>query len=179
LELGFSTFFLNRTNRSGIISGGIIGGKDQNSKYKIDCRFNKKKLIKRIKKIGTYSNKITLHNKDAYELINELKDSNISSKNSLFYLDPPYYKKGSSLYVNYYKHDDHEKIRDLIKTMEDYNWIISYDNSSEIRDLYKNFNSLEYSLTHSANNSKTGREVLFYNDLIKLPDVDKVTNVEV
>ena len=48
-DLGFATFFLNRTNRSGIINGGVIGGVKQKGEYKIDCRFNKDNLIDRIK----------------------------------------------------------------------------------------------------------------------------------
>jgi len=178
-ELGFSTFFLNRTNRSGIISGGIIGGKDQESKYKIDCRFNKENLIKRIKKIGDYSDKINLFNKDAYKLIKDLQNGKISPKKSLFYLDPPYYKKGSSLYTNYYKHKDHKRIRDLMKSMEKYYWIISYDNRSEIRELYQDFKSLEYSLNHSAHSSKRGKEILFYNDILKIPEVKNVTDIKI
>ena len=43
IEIAFSTFFLNRTNRSGIIDkAGPIGGLKQIGNYPIDCRFKKK-----------------------------------------------------------------------------------------------------------------------------------------
>ena len=71
-EIGFATFFLNRTNRSGIIKGGPIGGRKQEGKYKINCRFNKPVLINKIKRIGQYSNKIKLYNYDVNEFINKV-----------------------------------------------------------------------------------------------------------
>ncbi|EFD2105467.1 DNA adenine methylase, partial [Escherichia coli] len=93
LSIGFATFFLNRTNRSGILSGGVIGGKEQSGKYKIDARYNKKKLCERVKKIGGMKKFIDLYNLDACELIGSIK--NTLPKKSLIYLDPPYYEKGS------------------------------------------------------------------------------------
>lgn len=101
LSLGFSTFFLNRTNRSGILKGGIIGGYNQTGLNKIDARYNKQNLIERIEKIAEMSNKIELYNLDAVELVKEQKE--ILPRNTLFYFDPPYYVKGKGLYLNYYK----------------------------------------------------------------------------
>jgi DNA adenine methylase len=49
LTLGFATFFLNRTNRSGILNGGIIGGRDQTGPWKIDARYNARELVNYIK----------------------------------------------------------------------------------------------------------------------------------
>ena len=49
-ELGFATLFLNRTNRSGIIGGGVIGGKQQHGAWGLDARFTKSDLVQRIKK---------------------------------------------------------------------------------------------------------------------------------
>ncbi|WP_145578044.1 DNA adenine methylase, partial [Yersinia alsatica] len=106
LDVGFATFFLNRTNRSGILSGGVIGGKNQNGNYKIDARFNKPKLAERIRKIGEMREHISLYQLDAIELINTVEE--IIPKKSLIYLDPPYYEKGSQLYRNHYKPHDHQ-----------------------------------------------------------------------
>ena len=91
-ELGFSTFFLNRTNYSGILNGGMIGGINQISDYAIDCRFNKKELIQRIKRISKYKNKIHIHNLDALSLIKKIQRKSIN-QNMIFYFDPPYYFK--------------------------------------------------------------------------------------
>lgn len=63
-ELGFAMFFLNRTNRSGILDAGPIGGYDQSGTYKIDCRFNKEVLIKKISKIAECKNSVRIYNQD-------------------------------------------------------------------------------------------------------------------
>ena len=87
LELGFSTLFLNRTNRSGIIKAGVIGGLQQNSDYKLDCRFNKDKIIEKIKLIASMKSRIKLYNMDAEKFIR----LNITkTKDSFTFFDPPY-----------------------------------------------------------------------------------------
>jgi len=139
LELGFSTFFLNRTNRSGIIKGGIIGGKEQDGKWKLDVRFNKMDLIKRIEKIARYKNRISIHNKDAFAFL-DLVLPRIPKK-SLIYFDPPYYNKGSDLYENFYGHDDHLEISKKIKRMKLF-WVVSYDNTPQIQQFYEGCNKI-------------------------------------
>lgn len=108
LTLGFSTFFLNRINRSGIIMAGIIGGRNQTGNWKMDARFNKPDLIKRIKRIASYAGSIRLYNKDAVSLIKQV-DKTLPAK-SLLYLDPPYFEKGKELYMNHYNPEDHAHI---------------------------------------------------------------------
>lgn len=161
LTLGFSTFFLNRTNYSGILNAGAIGGISQNGKWKINARYNKKDLIKRIKKISLYKNKIKLYNKDAVELIRELKGK-LPSK-TLIYLDPPYYNKGKELYLNYYLDDDHRKIADEINQTKK-KWIITYDDADLIKKLYKKNKKLKYSLSYSAGKSKKGKELMIFSN---------------
>ena len=126
LHLGFSTFFLNRTNRSGILKAGVIGGYEQTGNYKIDARFNKEDLIKRIERIADYSDRIHLTNEDAVTLVQRLKKE--LPYNTLFYLDPPYYIKGKGLYLNYYNDNDHQNIANSISDFREHKWIISYDN---------------------------------------------------
>ncbi len=165
LILGFSTFYLNRTNRSGIISAGVIGGYNQNGDYKIDARFNKKDLISRIQNIGKQKNRILLYNLDAIELIGQIS-SNLPEK-TLIYFDPPYYLKGKQLYVNHYKHEDHLLVSKMINGISKHKWIVSYDNEKEIKDLYKENKKFIYSLNYSAGKIGTGKEVIIYhNDLI-------------
>ena len=138
LHLGFSTLFLNRTNRSGILTGGIIGGVDQNGNYKIDCRFNKADLISRIKLIASNKDKIKIYNKDAIELIESIRSKH-QPKGTIIYFDPPYYDKGSSLYMNHYKQQDHLEVSNIIKRIDNIYWIVSYDNVPEIKKLYDEF----------------------------------------
>ena len=167
LELGFSTFFLNRTNMSGIINAGVIGGIEQKGKYKIDCRFNKKDLISRIKKIAEYKKNITIYNLNAVELIKKIQKKELYSQ-TIFYFDPPYYLKGSSLYVNYYNHADHKEIAKMIKKIKKSEWIISYDNTSQIQKIYNWVNKkIEYSVSHTAREAKRGKEVLFFSKNLK------------
>lgn len=166
LTLGFSTFFLNRTNRSGILSAGAIGGKSQKGRWKINARYNKKELIKRIKKISLYKDQIGLLNMDAVRLIKMLKRT-LPNK-TLIYLDPPYYNKGKEIYLNYYMDDDHKKIANEINKTKKQKWIITYDDAKLIKELYKDNQMLDYSLPYSAGKSKKGNELVIFSDNLKM-----------
>jgi len=171
LEVGFSTFFLNRTNRSGIINGGVIGGKQQDSDWTLDARFNKLDLITRIEKISEQKEKISLYNQDAAQFIAKTIPS-LPTK-SLIYLDPPYYIKGRGLYQNYYGHDAHVAIAKLVSTKIKRYWIVSYDDTPEIRKMYKGYRKIIYKLSYSAAERYKGLEIMFFcNDLI----IPKVAN---
>ena len=166
IERGFAAFFLNRTNRSGILKGGVIGGLQQLGNYKLDCRFNKETLIKRIQKIGSLSNKIHVYNQDTEKWLLEI--DNLIPSNSLIYLDPPYYEKGQELYRNFYNHQDHKSIKEkLIKVKTP--WVVSYDNNQNIRDIYQQYRQDEYILNYSASKKMKATEVIIYSDSIKLP----------
>lgn len=173
VELGFSTFFLNRTNRSGIIKGGVIGGYNQNGKYKLDCRYNKSDLIKRINRIADYKENISIYNEDALALLDMELTPNSSPHNTLIYFDPPYFIEGHSLYMNYYKKNDHQIVSERIKSLNEVNWIVSYDDADEIRTLYSGCQKLEYSTNHSASSSKMGKELVFLSPTIVI-DKNKV-----
>lgn len=157
LDLGFSTFFMNRTNRSGIIKAGVIGGYAQTGNYKMDARYRKDKLMKRIRRIASYADRIELHNEDAVDFIQKIAIQNIDK--TILYLDPPYYKKGQGLYMNYYKDSDHRDIKSLVSRLGQMKWVVSYDNSEFIKSLYQ-----EFRLNYSANNNGTGTEVIFFSD---------------
>lgn len=174
LELGFSTFFLNRTNRSGIINAGVIGGIKQEGKYKLNCRFNKEDLIRRIRFIATHKKNIKLYKKDALNLIKKIKSE--SNNNTIFYFDPPYYLKGPSLYKNSYTSEDHKKVSEEIKKIKTIHWIVSYDNTSKIKKLYKFAkNSFEFDLTHTAFCTKKGKEILFFDSKLQNLNFDLIT----
>jgi DNA adenine methylase len=165
LTLGFSTLFLNRTNRSGIINAGVIGGLNQKGKWKIDARFNKENLISKIKLIARYKHKIKLYNLDAVKLIKKIK--NRLPKKSLIYLDPPYYYKGKELYMNYYDYKDHKEISEAIKQVTMVKWVITYDDVGPINKLYKGFDNYSYLLNYSAANSGKGREIIIFSQNMK------------
>ncbi|MEJ7780656.1 MAG: DNA adenine methylase [Daejeonella sp.] len=168
IDLGFSTLFLNRTNRSGIITGGIIGGVEQRGNYKIDCRFNKETLISRIKNIAKHRENIRLLHMDAIDLI-DLIETEPNPQNAFFYFDPPYYNKASSLYMNHYKNDNHLEVSNRIKNIQEIKWAVSYDDVPEIQSLYAGCSKKEYSFKHTAGVKKTGMELLFFSSNLIQP----------
>lgn len=163
VEVAYATFFLNRTNRSGILSAGVIGGKEQNGNYKLDARFNRDDLVRRIKSIANLKNNISLYNKDAAVFIGDLSD--MLPTKSLVYLDPPYYVKGSQLYRNHYAPGDHAAISSITQSLKT-PWIVTYDNCGPILDLYKECQSVEFSLHYSTAMARPlATEVMFYGNL--------------
>ena len=163
---GFAAFFLNRTNRSGILKAGVIGGKNQSGRYKLDARFNKARLAQLITRIAKCADKIHVYNFDAIELINRVDE--ILPEQSLIYLDPPYYVKGQGLYRNYYTHNDHVAIRDALDRVN-YKWIVSYDNCLEIKSIYNDYRKHEYNLFYSACKKQKGSEVMIYGKNVNIP----------
>ncbi|WP_117140452.1 DNA adenine methylase [Pseudomonas amygdali] len=166
IEIAAATFFLNRTNRSGILKAGVIGGIAQSGKWKLDERFNKTDLIRRIELIGRYSNRIHVYNLDAVTLLEDVVPT--LPKKTLVYLDPPYYIKGSGLYRNFYEHDDHVRIEKALQCVTK-PWIVSYDNVDKIKQIYKNYRQDEYFLSYTAQLKKKGSEVMIYGPGIAVP----------
>ncbi|MCP5274891.1 MAG: DNA adenine methylase [Burkholderiales bacterium] len=162
--LGFSAFYLNRTNHSGILNGGPIGGLEQKGNWKIDARFNKDSLIQKIRKISLYKNRIKVSNKDGIKLLRSLK----KDKNTLIYLDPPYFDKGSSLYLNHYKPLNHEQLRDELNRANS-KWVLTYDHVPEISELYKTRQNYLFTLNYSADKPKVGKEVLVLSETLRFP----------
>jgi DNA adenine methylase len=167
-QLGFSTLYLNRTNRSGIInSAGIIGGAAQEGKWKLDARFYRDTLIRRIQTIAAYRDRITLSNLDAAAFLKRLIPQ-LGSK-TLIYLDPPYYVKGKRrLYANHYEHSDHAQIAALLAECK-LPWIVSYDNAAQVRRLYHGYRHWKYRLRYSAQQRYEGSEVMFFSHNLALP----------
>lgn len=166
--LGFSTFFLNRTNRSGILKGGVLGGKDQKGKNKIDCRFNKEGLISRIDAIYEHRDKITLMNMKAEDMITDYLST--IDANSFIFFDPPYYKKGPGLYTNFYVHEDHVNLEQLIDENISIPYIITYDNNEDIESIYSDYNHFGFDIRYSAKEHKMGSELLIYKG--EILDID-------
>lgn len=177
LELGFSVFYLNRCNRSGVLSAGVIGGLNQTGNYKMDARFSRNDLIRRIETIAIFKNNISLTNMDAEVYIANYIPQ--LPENTLIYLDPPYYEKGSQLYLNAYKKSDHARIAETIQTHLTHNWILSYDGVPDIVDLYLNRKHFLYDLQYTAATVYKGKEVFIFGDTVQLPQTSILKNVEV
>lgn len=158
LALGFATFYLNRTNRSGIITAGPIGGYSQNGSYLIDCRFNKSKLIERVQRIYDNRDRIQIFDFDARDFLRlEFPD------NSFFFIDPPYFEKGGQLYQNSFNIQDHREIAEIVRELN-YPWIVTYDNVDEIIGMYDFTNYQTYQLTYTVERKYIGTEIMFYRD---------------
>jgi DNA adenine methylase len=176
IEVGFSTFFLNRVNRSGIITGGVIGGVDQTGKWKIDARYNKENLISRIERIARYRSRITIYNLDAKELLRDVIPG-LPDK-TLVYLDPPYYVKGKALYQNHFIHEDHVSLAEVVKNEIKQNWVVSYDFVPEISNIYQEHRQIDYQLSYSAATRQKGSELMVFDDRLIIPEVSNPAKIK-
>lgn len=156
VELAFATFFLNRTNRSGILAAGPIGGYEQSGNYLIDARYNKEELINRILRIAKRKDDISVYNKDVRSF---MKNYLHRYSNVFLYLDPPYYKKGQELYKNFFVYKDHKEIADLLENEKSI-WMVTYDAEPEIAKLYERFSMRYFDLSYSVAKKKKASEVM-------------------
>lgn len=167
LEIAFTTFFLNRTNRSGIIkNAGVIGGLNQSGRYTVDCRFTKTELERRIRRVRKYRDHIHLHRKDALDFLRHV-ERNLPERTFLC-IDPPYFNKGATLYTSFYEPKDHAAVSSKILGL-DRPWIITYDRCAEIGSLYAARRQFEISLNYSAQVKRIGAELLIASKGLKVP----------
>jgi len=171
-EIGFATFFLNRCNRSGILlNAGPIGGYDQDGDWRIDARFNKEELVKRIERISFYRKRISIYHLDAIVFLKQIVEKQENVKKALVYLDPPYYVKGSALYLNHFDHKDHLELANYLKANLAFKWIMTYDDVAEIREMYKDKKQVKIYLNYSAQKVRLGSELLIADKSLSLPTV--------
>ena len=167
VDRGFATLFLNRTNRSGIIKAGVIGGHGQNGNYLLDCRFNKLDLMQKIKRIAVLKSQIKLYRLDAIKFLQQVIPK--TSPSTLVNLDPPYYEKGSELYTSFYKSEDHSNLASAVKDTPR-RWMVTYDNAPEIQKLYSKFSLYCSSLNYSAQVKRVGTELMVLDPKLKVPN---------
>ncbi len=177
LDLAFATLFLNRTNRSGILNAGPIGGYSQSGDWKLNVRFDKKNIISKIVAIAEHKNNIVVYNKDIISLLQNYVPK--WGNNTFFYFDPPYYNKGQKLYKNFLTHYDHQRIRNLIVQKITAPWIITYDDVSEIESLYKGFTIKKFDLTYSAANKGRFSELMIFSNMQWCPSQEQLTSSKV
>lgn len=167
LQLGLSGLFFNRTNFSGIIGAGPIGGQAQTSAYKINCRFNKTALIKQIKTASLLAPRVSVIFGDALTYLRN-NTTKISAGFSFVYIDPPYYTQGRKLYRHHYTDTDHEMLATYI-TSQSYPWLVSYDDHPRIRELYALEQMQHIYLDYKVKTSRTAQELLISNLVIPPP----------
>lgn len=169
IDLAFSTLFLNRTNRSGIVRGGVIGGKEQNGAFKIDARFNRRELVARIERIAGKADRLRVTCMDARDLLKEIRSS-ASLASALLFLDPPYYLNRAKLYKDDYEAADHNGLAQDLRALN-IPWILTYDNCLEIRRLYRGMRCVTYDLHYAAARRYQGAEVMVFSRGLKIPEV--------
>jgi DNA adenine methylase len=157
LDIGFSTLFLNRTNRSGILRGGVIGGKDQKGNYPLDCRFDRVDLVRKIRRIALYRDQIHLSCIDARLYISSALKK--LPAHALVNVDPPYYRAGPDLYTNSYVHKDHVALARAVQGMP-HRWMLTYDDAPEIRALYAGLTQYRKELIYYAQVKRSAAELL-------------------
>ena len=175
-DLAFATFFLNRVNYSGILTGGPIGGKEQKGKYKLDCRFNKQSLITKIKEIAKYRDKVHLFHMDAIELLK-------NQSNIFVFADPPYWQAGDMLYE---ASVEHSKLAKVLCESKDIHWIATYDNNINVANIYEEYgaHSKLFELQYSASRKRKELECMFYKNVaiesfgkIKLRETEHISAI--
>lgn len=164
LRLGFAMLYLNRTNHSGIMNGGMIGGKMQNGPYRMDARFNRESLAARIVALAAKRERISISNMDAMQVIEHLH----GMRDCFVYCDPPYYRAGAALYLNSYSASDHFAVRESVQSLN-CPWMVSYDDVPEIRRLYRGVPCRKISLLHTARRSHVGKEVVYFSNELRIP----------
>lgn len=165
LTLGFATFYLNRTNRSGVLNGGPIGGLDQSGNYKIGARFNREGLVERIRILSLYADSIVATCRDGIDVISEYAPKD----DSFIYADPPYFEKAGSLYLNAFTREDHERLAMVLNSQADRHWLLTYDNVPKVAELYAERRRREFELSYSAHRVGKATEIVVLADA--LPDI--------
>lgn len=166
LKRGFAAFYLNRCNRSGIImNGGPIGGVAQTGIWKIDARFNKKNLLERCERVSEYSGRISVSKLDGVDFIRSM-----NSTNTMLFIDPPYYEKGQTLYLNSLDSEYHSSLARELRKLDREPWVLTYDDCSEIRKLYSAWaNVHSFGLSYAAAKKRRGREILITPKWMTVP----------
>ena len=172
LEAAGAFLFFNRTNYSGIIKGGPLGGKKQLSKYKLNCRFNKGRIADKIRSLKALEDKLKIIQIDGLEY---MKNHALQSPdNVFFYVDPPYYGAGKDLYRFYFTDFDHQQLSAFL-TGTEIPWLLSYDDAEFIRNLYQKKSNLPVYTDYQSGHLRRGVKELLISNYVIPPASPNVT----
>ena len=165
-DLGFATFYLNRTNRSGVLNGGPIGGLNQQDSYSISARFNRSNLVDRCRLIGRFAPRITIRSSNGKEVIAEFK----TDRSSFIYADPPYFEKAPGLYLNSFTLADHTDLAEVLNCAAESFWLLTYDDVGQVHELYCDRRIARYPLHYSAHSPRNVFELMIVSDALNVHD---------
>jgi DNA adenine methylase len=165
LTLAFATFFLNRTNRSGILNARPIGGLGQSGPWKIDARFNRVRLGQRVRTLGRYRNRVTVCEEDGVALV-----ARYLGRRQFVYADPPYLVRGSDLYLDTLTWPDHQRLARLL-TKSAGRWMVTYDQDERVEALYPQLRRAEFAIAHTAAKPHVGKELAVFSDAVQIEDL--------
>ncbi len=166
LRRGFATFYLNRCNRSGIVAnGGPIGGVKQTGPWGLGARYNKETLRERCEKLAEYRDRIHVSCHDGIKFV-----AGVDESSTMLLVDPPYYEKGKTLYLNALDETYHRALAAALKAKSRVAWVVTYDDCPAIRKMYRGWTTMRpFSLRYSASQRRRGRELLITPRWIRLP----------
>ncbi len=167
LDLGFATFYLNRTNRSGILDARPIGGLEQTGKWRIDARFDREKLSARMRVLSRYASRVVIREEDGIGLVERC----LADGDSFIYADPPYLAQGDDLYLDTFSWDDHERLSEILRSAPT-GWLLTYDADPRVRsDLYRGLRCAEFQTSHTAAQQHVGDEYAVFADRLVVPSL--------
>jgi DNA adenine methylase len=168
LSLGFSTFFLNRTNRSGILNARPIGGLGQTGRWGMDARFNRSTLATRIRTLGHYRNRVTVLEEDGVDVARRML-----GRDRFVYADPPYLVRGSDLYLDTLTWGDHERLAGILSN-SDGRWMVTYDTDPRVHTLYAAQRRASFAIAHTAATPHVGREIAVFGEAIRIEHLERL-----
>lgn len=163
MELGLAFFYLNRTNRSGVLNAGVIGGQKQDGRYKLDARFNRDELIRRLQRIHALRDRISVSSEDGRALVERYSNT----PRTFLYIDPPYVQAGGSLYLNAFSETDHALLATCLNRHSKAHWVLTYDDDPLIRELYEARYSTTFELNYSARDVLRATERMVLSDAMR------------
>lgn len=177
--VGFAAFYMNRCNRSGVLTGaGPIGGHHQSGKWKLGVRFSREALVERILELGRMRDSIHLSCKDAIDFLKCVLPAGKARRNVFVYLDPPYVNKGQRLYLNAYQPGDHAGIARYLCNQKSLPWILSYDDAILIRELYHDLHVFNLPIRYSLQEKRSASELIICPARVILPRTSRIDGNE-
>jgi DNA adenine methylase len=175
LDVGFAAFYMNRCNRSGVLTGsGPIGGYEQEGRWKLDVRFTRENLAQRIVKLGRNRSRIHVSKLDAIDFLKQELPRGNKRERAFVYLDPPYVAKGKRLYLNAYTKRDHAALATYINRQQAVPWIMSYDDDPLIRDLYKEHDVATLVIDYKLQNKRSAQELIITPSRVGTPSTCRI-----